>query len=217
MRKPQKASIALKQDILVAAERLFKEFGYDNTTLQMIADELNIVQGSVTYHFQNKHRIAHDIFERFRNLLHEYIRENMEDGFNYYYYYCIFFIYAYGEIMKRESNWKLFYHKDVIGVWKKEKMPLIEKMYQLIMDDFRKSFTEEELHAIAVMDWGSRMHLFQEYTESGESMDIGKYCYYNVYLIGLLARLDEATIQKNIHGAFEFTDSHDSPTVYLLQ
>lgn len=37
---------------------------------------------------------------------------------------------------------------------------------------------------------------------------LDQYCYYHIYLLGILCKLDEMTIQENIKDAFAFADSH---------
>lgn len=39
-------------------------------------------------------------------------------------------------------------------------------------------------------------------------MTLRQFCYYHVYLIGILCKLDELTIQENIRDAFDFIDRH---------
>jgi len=206
----------LKQDILNVAERLLKEHGYDGMTFQMIMDKLNITRAGIVYHFKNKHRIMHALFENYFNLVHSHIRKNLTEGFNYYLYYCIFHIYVSREVIKNEHNYQLFYHKDYVNSWEREKLWDVEESYRLITDDFKKNFTKEELRLAAIMDLGARFRLFKEFTEGDGIITIEKYSYYRVYLMGVLSRLDEATIKKNIDQAFEFADSHTPPTISLL-
>jgi len=206
----------LKQDILSIAERFFKENGYDNTTFKMIADELSITRGAIVYHFKNKHRILHALFENYLSLLHDFIKDNLTENTNYYLYYCVFYIYFSREIIKNENNYQLFYHKDYVDSWEREKLLDVEESYRLITTNFNKEFSKEELRLAAIMDMGARFRLFKEFTEGDGTITIEKYSYYRIYLIGVLSRLDEATIKKNIDRAFEFADSHIPPNVYLL-
>jgi AcrR family transcriptional regulator len=48
-----------RQQILATAQRLFAELGYDATSLQMIADELELTKAAVYYHFRAKGDILH--------------------------------------------------------------------------------------------------------------------------------------------------------------
>jgi AcrR family transcriptional regulator len=43
-----------RQQILLTAQRLFAELGYDATSLQMIADEMGLTKAAVYYHFRAK-------------------------------------------------------------------------------------------------------------------------------------------------------------------
>ena len=207
---------ALRTDILCVSEKLFKEYGYDQTTFQMIADELGITRGAIVYHFKNKYRILHTLFENYFQMIHEYIHENLKEHFNYYLYYCIFYIYISREITKNEKNYQLFYHKDYINSWENEKLMDVENSYRLITDNFNKDFSKEELRLATIMDLGARKSLFKEFSDDAGILSIDKYSYYRVYLIGVLSRLDEATIQKNIQRAFAFVDVHKLESIPLL-
>ena len=190
--------------------------GYDGTTFQMIAREVNITRAGVIYHFKNKHRVLHALFENYFNMVHEHVRTHLTDGFNYYLYYCIFHIYISREIIKNEKNYQLFYHKDYADSWEREKLLDIEESFRLITDNFNKDFTKEELRLAAIMELGARFQLFKEFKEGDGTITVEKYSYYRVYLMGVLSRLDEATIEKNIKRAFEFVESHPPPKIYLL-
>jgi AcrR family transcriptional regulator len=48
-----------RQQILVTAQRLFTDLGYDATSLQMIADEMGLTKAAVYYHFRAKSDILH--------------------------------------------------------------------------------------------------------------------------------------------------------------
>jgi len=69
----------------------------------------------------------------------------------------------------------------------------------------------------AIMSLGALTRLAQELIGKGEPIDIHQFAYYHMYLIGLLAKLDETTIQNNICDAFAFADSHPAPTIYMLE
>jgi AcrR family transcriptional regulator len=64
-----------RQQILLTARRLFSEYGYDATSLQMIADELGLTKAAVYYYFRAKADIRHEIvrleIERLQRLLDE--------------------------------------------------------------------------------------------------------------------------------------------------
>ena len=79
----------MKDEILVCAERMFKKHGYDKTTFQMIADELKITKGAISYHFKFKWGIFDELFSGYIKSLHWYIKENLKSNYNSYLHYCI--------------------------------------------------------------------------------------------------------------------------------
>ena len=215
MRKPRKASIALKQDILAVAERLFKEYGYDQTTMQMIADELHIVQGTLTYHFQNKYKILFEVFKNLITNIEQYVHENLEEGHNHYLCCCAHAILFYRQILTCESNWRLFLRDDMTDFAIKNHEPFLKITYMSIMGDFRKAFTEDDLKMIVIVDYGARRQMNKKFMDGEITAD--EYCRYYIYLMGLLSKLDEATIERNIREAFAFADSHVPPSTYMLE
>lgn len=50
-----------RAQILEASARLFAEYGFETTSVRQIADEVNILAGSLYHHFSNKDEILHEI------------------------------------------------------------------------------------------------------------------------------------------------------------
>ena len=207
----------LKAQILQVAGRMFLEYGYSGTTFQKIADELNITKGSITYHFKNKFLIMEIFIDDFFNQLKAYIDSYPDEYRNIYWRYCIMYIYAYRRIMRTPRNIELFYHKDQQTQWQTHKINMVSHIYEQIEQDFHKSYEMADLQMKAYMDMGARSRLFSVYQENPVSMTLDQYCYYHIYLIGALCKLDEQTIQENIRAAFQFADTHDPETNSIFQ
>ena len=206
-----------KQEILKVAERNFKKHGYDATTFQMIAKELRITPGTITYHFKNKHWILHQLFREFFLKLSDYINKNVVNDFNYYVYYCVFYIYVYRVVLKSENSQKLFEIESLDPAFKKINADTNEKLFRLITNDYKKGFSKDDVHLAAVMYSGARASLVQEYNEADGGITIDDWCFHHSRLIGILSGLDEAAIQKNVRRAFDFANSHIPPSIYLLE
>ena len=206
----------LKDEILTVAQSMFRDYGYDDTTFQKIADQLGITKGAITYHFKNKHLIMAHFFDRYFQTLRDFIDSYPDDYRNTYWRYCVMYIYAYRTIMKNPRNQSLFFHQDQMSLWESSKVPTVVEIYRAIAKDFHKTFTEEELLVSTYMDLGARRRLYREYVNNNQLLPIDKFCYYHIYLMGLLARLDLATVEENIGFAFAFANSHSPPTTPLL-
>ena len=50
-----------RQSVLAVAQKLFAEFGYDATSLQMIADEMGVTKAAVYYHYRSKSDIIREL------------------------------------------------------------------------------------------------------------------------------------------------------------
>ncbi|WP_213421350.1 TetR/AcrR family transcriptional regulator [Bhargavaea massiliensis] len=63
------------ESILMAAQKLFAERGYDGTTVPMIAEEAKVGAGTIYRYFENKQKLVNELFRgsvaRFAATLHE--------------------------------------------------------------------------------------------------------------------------------------------------
>ena len=207
----KKHTVSTRQDILNIAAPLFKEHGYDGTTFKMISEKLGLVHSVITYHFKTKQGIVKAILDEFVNSIREYIRSIMPEDANEYTLVCIEYIYICREVMSIEGKWRVFYHDENIALWKE--LSFIENEYRAITKQFLKDFTDEEIHMTAIMDLAARLRLLEEYDKG--ALTCKEFCYYLSRLIGLLATLDDMTIQKNIKRAFEIADNN-VPAIHFL-
>lgn len=198
----------LKKEILDVTYRMFLQYGYSGTTFQKIADELDITKGSITYHFKNKFLIMETFIDDFFDQIKTFIDSFPEEYKNIYWRYCVMYIYVYRIIMRTSRNIELFYHKDQQNEWQHHKVTLISHIYENIEKSFHKSYSMDDLIIKVQIDLGARSKLFEVYTENPGLLTLDQYCYYHIYLIGILCKLDEMTIQENIQNAFEFANSH---------
>lgn len=207
----------LKTDILSVAEILFKENGYDATTFQMISDILGITKGAITYHFKNKHHIFGSLLDDYFFTVKAYIDSFPQEYRNRYWRTCATYIFAYRTILGNPRNERLFFHKEQMFLWEATKVSTVFTIYKAIVEDFHKTFDDDELMVSVYMDLGARRRLHEEYSKQNPLLSIDRFCYYHVYLIGCLCRLDEATIKENIQLAFDFCDAHTPPctTVFM--
>jgi AcrR family transcriptional regulator len=56
-----RVTVTRRDEILLAAAKVFQEKGYRGTTVQDIADAVGMLKGSLYYHFANKEEIFYDI------------------------------------------------------------------------------------------------------------------------------------------------------------
>lgn len=215
-----KSVAATKKDILRVSWRLFEKFGYQKTTYRMIADELGISLGTITYHFGGKPWILHYHFEKYANDLRKYISATLTEGFNYYLYFCILTIRFFSGIISSENALRLFNQPEFVELHSVEWIGHFETDFRNITEDFHKDFSDEEIHIAALMGTGARLPIIKEfsdsaYLETDPCCSVDQCCQYLAYLPGALSRLDEATILRNIRRAFEFIDSHDFSNIVL--
>jgi AcrR family transcriptional regulator len=62
-----------RQNILLAAEKLFAKYGFHAVSIRDIADEAGVPLALVGYHFGNKQQLYHAIFEHWSGMLQERI------------------------------------------------------------------------------------------------------------------------------------------------
>ena len=61
--------MSTKERILNAAEHLFCDFGFDNTSLRAITSEADVNLASVNYHFGSKKQLIQDVLARYLDVL----------------------------------------------------------------------------------------------------------------------------------------------------
>ncbi len=69
-----------RQRILDAAEELFGESGYDNTSLRDVADRVGIKEPGIYNHFRNKEALYRDVLTRALQPLADVILETLNSG-----------------------------------------------------------------------------------------------------------------------------------------
>lgn len=70
-RKPKGEGHARRAEILLAAERIFVEVGYEGATIRRIADEVGLSSTALYMHFSEKSEILHEICRSAFSRLHE--------------------------------------------------------------------------------------------------------------------------------------------------
>lgn len=208
MKEPDTDNRNLKEEILEVTRRMFLQYGYNGTTFQKIADELHIAKSSITYHFKNKFMIMEIFIDDLFLQIKKFIDSFPEEQQNLYWRRCVIYTYAYEKIMSTPRNMELFYHKDQQKRWQDHKLSIVAGIYEDIEKDFHKSYDISDLQMKARIDMSARSKLFQTYQENPSIMTLREFCYYHIYLIGILCKLDEQTIQENIQSAFDFVDRH---------
>lgn len=201
----------VRTQILDISEQMFVKYGYSGTTFQKIADELGIAKSTITYHFKSKCLLIEELIDIFFAALKDYIDSFPEDYRNCYWRHCTLYIYAYRRIMSSPRCMELFYHKDQQECWQHHKTQMVSLIYERIEKDFHKPYDMKDLRFKVTLDMGARARLYAFYTENPGIMTLDQYCYYHIYLLGILCKLDEETIQENIRLAFAFADSHEAP------
>lgn len=207
----------LRQQILQVAGEMFLNHGYNDTTFQKIADELGIAKSTITYHYKNKFWIMAEVINDFFDFLRRYVRSFREENIfkDSYWFYCVIYIYAYRRIMSTPRTMELFYHDKQQEQWQNHEVESVVLIYQRIFRDFHRSYDIEDLRMRVHMDMGARSQLYHHYQKSN-TMTLDEYCYYHIYLLGVLCQIDEVTIQEHIEGAFEFANTHEPPAHWIF-
>lgn len=206
----------IRDEIIAVAERMFHDWGYKNTTFQKIADEIGITKSTISYHFGNKYLLLLCLIDDYFQYLRDFIDSYPQEYRNAYWRVSAMYIYFYRVITACPKNLELFYRKDAMDIWETSKVDIVSAHYRTIIRDFHKTFSPLDLRMSVCMDLGARRRLYHEYIGGNPDLqDIETFCYYHVYLIGLLCRLDQATIEENLACAFDFANRH-TPEVPLL-
>ncbi len=71
MNKREQQKVQTLQEILQVSERLFHEKGYENTTIQNIADKCGLSKGALYHHFKSKEEVLEKICFNYYQLMRE--------------------------------------------------------------------------------------------------------------------------------------------------
>lgn len=83
-------SIKVKARILKESVMLFEEYGYNNTTIRMIAEKASIGRGNLTYHFPKKEDISRLLMKVFFIKIERFNKDIISDeSKNAYVYFAI--------------------------------------------------------------------------------------------------------------------------------
>jgi len=81
---------ALRQRIVIAADKLFYLHGYDNTSFSDIADAVGISRGNFYYHFKSKDEILHAVIDTrvtsYRAMLNDWDKRIVDPRLRLYFY-----------------------------------------------------------------------------------------------------------------------------------
>ncbi|ACM93427.1 transcriptional regulator, TetR Family Member [Nautilia profundicola AmH] len=78
--------MATKEDILKTALKLFANRGYENTSLEEVANKIGITKPAIYYYFKNKKALYNEIFiEKFSKLEFE-LKDSLEENLKEYIY-----------------------------------------------------------------------------------------------------------------------------------
>ena len=173
----------VKTQILTTAEKMFHDYGYNNTTFQQIADEIGITKSTISYHFKNKYLLLLYMIDEYFQYLRDFIDQYPDEYQNAYWRICVMYIYFYRVITSSEKNLDLFYRKDAMDVWETSKVGIVSNHYRAIIRDFHKPFDELDLRMSVCMDLGARRRLYHEFLSGNSDLqNIDTFCYYPRYL-----------------------------------
>ena len=77
MEKKRNRDIDTKENILIAAERVFAEKGFKGTTIREVAKEAGIVNSLIFYYFKNKAEMYEAVFQHAFDELEDLIQQNL--------------------------------------------------------------------------------------------------------------------------------------------
>ena len=92
----------VKTQILTTAEKMFHDYGYNNTTFQQIADEIGITKSTISYHFKNKYLLLLYMIDEYFQYLRDFIDQYPDEYQNAYWRICVMYIYFYRVITSSE-------------------------------------------------------------------------------------------------------------------
>ncbi|MFZ7131820.1 MAG: TetR/AcrR family transcriptional regulator [Eubacteriales bacterium] len=153
-----------KQSIYEVAKKLFYEFGYQKTTIRLIAKEANIPMGLIPYHFKNKDNIVQKIYTDYINEIFKLIDFETKDNIKSYLLRQVIGLRIYyNNILVNENNSK-FHHELTL---KQSNYNIlfdnVEKGYKEMLDEFNIFIPRQEYIGYITAEFGARQELLLRY------------------------------------------------------
>ena len=105
MSSTREDSTSIREEIIAVAEKMFRDWGYKNTTFQKIADEIGITKSTISYHFGNKYLLLLYMLDDYFQYLRSFIDSYPQEYRNAYWRISVMYIYFYRVITASERTW----------------------------------------------------------------------------------------------------------------
>ncbi len=207
-----------KMRILEIAKSVFLENGYDDATVQHIADASGTTLGSLTYHFSTKATIVDAIMLEYLLAIRERIRKTYQsDSLSHFKEHFFLTIIYYNNLFNDEKTKRFHYETHVNSALHGFLYRNISSVYQGFIKDFNLRLTPAEFDATLIADLGARRSSTLAYYNGKIQMSINDFA---AFLISNTARM--FSIQENIiyechKEALEFYNSQDFSDIKALE
>lgn len=206
-----------KQRILDAAKVLFYENGYNETTIQSIADLAQSTLGGITYHFSSKEMIASSIFNEYIRRLYEilFASEVKNQSWLFLHYVVTF---NYYRRLFADDNMVRFYRQILNDYISSYDMyyDTYQRIYYSLAEEAHVKLTPAELEATIVADLGARHEFFLQYHKGTIKMSVLEAAAFIFSNTARMLRIPENIITDTAELAIAYDRKHPMNHIKIL-
>lgn len=206
-----------KQRILDASKVLFYENGYNETTIQSIADLAQSTLGGITYHFSSKEMIASSIFNEYIRRLYEalFASEAKSQSWLFLHYVVTFNYYS---RLFADANMVRFYRQILNDYISSYDMyyDTYQRIYYSLAEEAHVKLTSVELEATIVADLGARHEFFLQYHKGTIKMPILEAAAFIFSNTARMLRIPENIITDTAELALAYDQKHPMDHIKIL-
>ena len=186
-----------KENLIHAAKKAFYNYGFDKTTMRMIAKDADVPGSLAYYYFEGKHALAHHILDEYFYRVSKMFNRYYNSETDYFMYLLLLLRLVYREISQNPKELD-FYYK---GYEKVCCDPKFDKHVFLCAKKMGLNVTEKKVQMASIMSnaaW-SEMVVFKrkglidiEDSEIRDNVDLLRWSYLGVDQAFILEKIEEA-------------------------
>ncbi|MDO4288987.1 MAG: TetR/AcrR family transcriptional regulator [Eubacterium sp.] len=193
-----------RENIMNTAKTLFYHRGYNNTGIQDIAAEADVKLGTMTYYFKKKTDLVGEIFNTYFMRLYDRVGEEIGQEATLFTKYCFTQVCLFDAILKDPNNARFYYEIMQKDASRKERLYLIKTFNRSSLDFFNKSYSEADLNAYAIINYGAQKELFIDYYDRELPYTAEEMVSYLVRNTFRVLAIDKESLDNTMKQAFEF-------------
>jgi AcrR family transcriptional regulator len=211
-----KKGFETKESIIKVAKKMFYDMGYTKSTVQKIADNVNIPLGLIPYYFKTKDNIVLEINSKFFLVVYEFVNSRLNIKRNSYLkLYIVTSIYY--ELILSDTHNKKFFYEVLRNKSNFRSLSFsVERIYKMIAKEFELDYGQIDIDCVMISEFGARRELLLNYCEGNLDVELEYLLKKLSSLTGKLFGISGEIIDNYHRQCIEFMETHDYSYIKFL-